>query len=379
MIGDVWSRLRQENFPRIALLAFAVLVVGATLIAAIEGRSGNIASIGDALWYAVVTMTSTGYGDLIPQTAAGRIVGALLMLGGLSVISVLTATFASVLVTKRIKEERGLDTLKLTGHLLVCGWNAYAERVLDALFAAADASEVVLVNELPEERAAELLLRQRGRRVRFVRGDPASEAALERASVRHARAAIVVADTARGGMAASDDRTTLVTLALKSLRPEMRVTAEALDDRSEAHLRRAGADDIVISGEFNGFLLSSAAVSPGISQVVRPLLSLSGHELRRIPLPAELVGRTYAEVAATLRGRDGFQPIAVLHEERGLTLDQLLSDDTSMVDHFIKDQFSEAGREFLRFESAATRAVLNPPDAYELGPNDSIVGIPRSA
>jgi len=272
-----------------------------------------------------------------------------------------------------------LETLRLRGHLLVCGWNAYAERVLDAVFATLATRDVVLVNELAEEQAAEILARHKGRSVRFVRGDPASEAALARANVREARAAIVVADSASGSASPSDDRTTLVTLTLKSLRPELRVTVEALDIKSEPHLRRAGADDIVISGEFNGFLLSSAAVAPGISQVVRPLLSLSGTEIRSIAVPGDLVGQTYGHVASALRARDGFQAIAVVHEDRGLTLDQLLSDDTSMVDRYIKDQFTEAGREFLRYEAGGTKAIVNPPDSYEVGPKDSIVGIPRGS
>ncbi len=380
MIADVWARLRRENFPRIALLAFGIFLVGAVVEILVEsGQDGRIHSLGDALWYAVVTMTSTGYGDVVPGTAAGRLVGAILMFGGVTVLSVVTATVASVLVAQRIKEERGLETLKLRNHLLVCGWNAYAERILDGVFAVDGGREVVLVNELAEEQVAEVLARQKGKAIRFVRGDAASEAVLARANVREARAAIVVSDTSRPGSTAADERAILVTLTLKSVKPELHVTVEALDDRSEPHLRRAGADDIVISGEFNGFLLSSAAIAPGISQVVRPLLSLSGTELRRVTVPGDLAGKTYGEVAAALRARDGFQAIAVVHEERGLTLDQLLSDDTSMVDHFIRAQFSEAGREFLRYEAGGTRAIVNPPDGYEVGPKDAIVGIPKGA
>lgn len=377
-MAAAWERLRRENFPRLALLAFGLFLAGGLVETAFESAGGgSIQSVGSGLWYAIVTMTSTGYGDFTPVTLGGRVVGVLLMLGGVTVLSVVTATVASVLVAQRIKEERGLETLELRGHLLLCGWNPYAERVLDALFAAGTRETVVLVNELAEEQAADILTRQHGRLVRFVRGDPANEAVLKRASVTHARAAVVLADASRLGVAASDDRTTLVTLTLKSLRPELRVTVEAIDDRSEPHLRRAGADDIVISGEFNGFLLSSAAVAPGISQVVRPLLSLSGRELRRVTVPAELAGKTYGEVAAALRARDGFQAIAVVHEDRGLSLDQLLSDDTSLVDHFIKDQFSEAGREFLRYEAGGTRALVNPPDDQIVAAGDAVVGIPR--
>ena len=376
MVDDLWTRLRQENFPRILLLALGILAGGAILETAIEGGAdGRIHGIGDALWYAVVTMTSTGYGDIIPASGAGRVVGVLLMFGGLTVLSVATATVASTLVAQRIKEDRGLDTLKVKDHLLICGWNPYAENVLDTLFAAGMTREVVLVNELAEDQVATVIGRH-PKRVRFVRGDASSEAVLERANVSEARAAIVVADASRPAAPASDDRSILVTLALKSLRPDLRVTVEALDAQSEPHLRRAGADDIVIGGEFKAFLLSSAAVAPGISQVVRPLLTLSGSELRRVAVPEELVGRSYGEVARRFRDEDGFLAIAVVREEKGLTLDELLSDDTSLVDRFIKDQFSAAGREFLRFEAGGTRAVVNPDDDYVITDKDAIIGIP---
>ena len=50
-----------------------------------------------------------------------------------------------------------------------------------------------------------------------------------------------------------------------------------------------------------------------------------------------------------------------------------------MVDQFIKRQFSESGRELLRTEVGDTRARVNPPDGYEVGPKDAIIGIPRGA
>ncbi|HZP95856.1 MAG TPA: NAD-binding protein [Candidatus Limnocylindria bacterium] len=144
-------------------------------------------------------------------------------------------------------------------------------------------------------------MRLGGRAARFVRGDAASEVVLARANVREARAAIVVAGTSRAAANASGERGILVTLTLKSVKPELHVTVEALDDKSEPHLRRAGAGDIIISGECNGFPLSSAAVAPGISRVARPLLSLSGTELRRVTVPSDLVGKTSGEVGGALR------------------------------------------------------------------------------
>ncbi|MEK7859858.1 MAG: ion channel, partial [Chloroflexota bacterium] len=339
-LGALWLVLRQQRIPLLAGASAAVLVVGAAIVLALESASdGNIRTFGDALWYGIVTMTTVGYGDLTPTTAGGRLAAVLLMIGGAGLLSGLTATFASILVTQRIREGRGLDTIHAKGHLVVCGWSQYADRVLDALGAAGSASAVVLVNELPDEVVSDVLVRYPG--VRFVRGDPASETTLKRANAREAGGAIVLADPARG--AASDERAALVTLTLKSLRPDLRVTVEAIDLKSEPHLRRAGADEVVTSGEFNAFLLTSATIAPGISAVVRPLLTPGAGELRRVPVPPEFVGRTFGELARAARERDGSLLVAVVSEDPGLRLDDLLTDDTSLVDRFIADQFQEAG------------------------------------
>ncbi|MRV56430.1 ion transporter [Staphylococcus aureus] len=55
----------------------------------------NIASYGDALWWAVTTTTTVGYGDLSPETTFGRIIGFILMISGIGVIGLLTSSLAS--------------------------------------------------------------------------------------------------------------------------------------------------------------------------------------------------------------------------------------------------------------------------------------------
>jgi voltage-gated potassium channel len=371
-MSSLWTVLRRERIPVLAAGTLVLLAVGALVVYAAEAGApnGTIRSPGDALWFVFASMTTVGYGDLTVTTPLGRVASALLVLGGIGFLWGGTATFASVLVTQRIREGRGLDTIQIEGHLIVCGWSQYAERVLEALASAGRAESTVLVNELPEEMVSDVLVRHRG--ARFVRGDPASEVTLERASVRHASAAIVLADASRP---AADERTALVTLTLKSLRPDLVVTAEALDLKSESHLRRAGADEVVVSGEFNAFLLSSATAAPGIPAVVRPLLTHGGTALRRVPIPAEYVGKTFGELARALRERDGSLLIAIVSEAKGLTLDDLLTDDTSLVDRFISDEFQRSGNEFLRFERGAISALVNPSDAYVIQRSDTAVGI----
>src|SRR5438105_8109601 len=85
-----------------------------------EDRFARIHNLGDALWYGIATITTIGYGDVTPSTFAGRVVGIVLMLGGATLFSAFTASVASVLIAQRIKEGRGLESVKQDGHLINC-------------------------------------------------------------------------------------------------------------------------------------------------------------------------------------------------------------------------------------------------------------------
>jgi voltage-gated potassium channel len=82
------------------LAAFIVLVVTSILVLTFESHSAeaNITSGGDALWWAIVTITTVGYGDFFPVTPAGRITGVFVMFAGVGMIGALAGILASFLV-----------------------------------------------------------------------------------------------------------------------------------------------------------------------------------------------------------------------------------------------------------------------------------------
>lgn len=375
-----WSSLIQSLPFRLLLAVLTLWLVGSVVVYLAEQGDEErlITSIPESLYWALVTMTTVGYGDYTPKTGLGRALAMMLMVSGMGVVALFTATIASIFVERRIREGRGLETIKVRNHVLLCGWNQYAERVLEGLFTAAPTLEVVLVNELPEATVNEILSRFGRRNLHYIRGDPAIEGTLDRANVQQAESAIVVGDTSHGQGMAADERTTLVTLTLRSMNPNLKVTAEVLDIKNEPHLRRAGAHDTVISGEFNGFLLSSAATAPGLSEVVRQLLSLTGYELRREAIPKDHVGRPFGDLARMLRQEKGFLILAMVTEKPGLRLDDLLTDDYSLVDQFIRTQFHEAGAEHLQSEAGGMVVTVNPSDSYIVDLYDTAIGIPRA-
>jgi len=80
--------------------ALTILVAALAVLDAEEGAGGPIENFGDAVWWAFVTVTTVGYGDFVPVTETGRLVAVGLMIGGIALIGVVTATLASWIVER---------------------------------------------------------------------------------------------------------------------------------------------------------------------------------------------------------------------------------------------------------------------------------------
>ena len=112
----------------VLLAVIAVVFACSALVLSLEAhaKGSNIHNFGDALWWAIVTVTTIGYGDRYPVTAGGRGVATVLMFVGIGLIGVLTATVASYFVTQNADEDKAelverLDRIEamlgeLTGH-----------------------------------------------------------------------------------------------------------------------------------------------------------------------------------------------------------------------------------------------------------------------
>ena len=81
----------------VAFVALTLAVIAAVLEWAVDP---GINSFRDSLWWAVVTVTTVGYGDVVPESTAGRVVGGMLMLAGVSAIPITTSLVVSIFVTR---------------------------------------------------------------------------------------------------------------------------------------------------------------------------------------------------------------------------------------------------------------------------------------
>lgn len=90
-------------------VTFFVIVASGLLIAGIDPAMGDF---WDGIWWAWVTTTTVGYGDIVPSTPAGRLVAGLLMLLGLGIFSLITASFSAFLLSR--EEEKLIDEEEAT-------------------------------------------------------------------------------------------------------------------------------------------------------------------------------------------------------------------------------------------------------------------------
>jgi voltage-gated potassium channel len=107
LVKDVLEHRGQYAAFVTLLTALIVLVITSVMVLQFESRSAeaNIASGGDALWWAIVTITTVGYGDRFPVTMPGRLTGIFVMFAGVGIIGALASILASILVPPPKEDE----------------------------------------------------------------------------------------------------------------------------------------------------------------------------------------------------------------------------------------------------------------------------------
>jgi voltage-gated potassium channel len=296
------------------------------------------------------------------------------MLCGISLLSITTATIASAFVGKKIREEKGLEAIKLKGHVVLCGWNEFGDQIIEGLiqYAGDRRLKILLVNEVAPESIDSLRQRYRGAAdIEYVRGNFVYENILRNANVAAAEVVMVIADTFGGkSVEDADQRTILAALAVKSLAPSTRICTELLDKSNRAHLDRVNVDEIIVRGGRTGTLLAGSALSPGLPAVLDGILAPDAeNRLWRMKIPDRFVGDPIDTFQKYLRQEHKALLIAIAKEQKGFDMADILSHDMTAIDAFIMKKFEEAQIP-LSQQRRGYHVKVNPPDDYVIVPGD---------
>ena len=296
-------------------------------------------SFPDALWWAIVTLTTVGFGDISPTTLGGRLIGVVLMFFGIGVLGMFTATIAGVFVEKRLRKERGMGSYDLEGHIILCEWNDRTKEILKDLRADARAASapIVLVADIDAKPVVD-------EHLYFVRGD-VTEEHLKRASIEKAATVVIVGDRSLD-YGARDAKAVLSVLTIESLNPDVYSIVELASEENVRHCERAHADEIIVGAEFSSRVISTATLDHGISTVLRELLSAQvGNDLITVRVPEAFAGRPFFDVFSDLKREHGMIALAIQRYGAGDVVtnpdsDSIVSGDDRLVVVSARDRHS---------------------------------------
>lgn len=251
-------------------VALAVLLVLATVALIYAGRSGYRDVNGDGLslldcfYYAVVSLSTTGYGDITPVTPDARLINVLL-------ITPARVLFLIILIgtTLEVLSDQYRNTLrvsrwrrKLKDHVIVCGYGTKGRAAVAALLETGYAkSRIVIVEN------REVALRQaQANGLAAIEGNATRSAVLNEADVKNCRSVIIATD--------SDEASVLITLTVRQLTAgQVRIIAAVREQENAALLKQSGAHHVIVSSATAGRLLGLTTTAPPLIDVVEDLLT----------------------------------------------------------------------------------------------------------
>ena len=371
-----WFRkLIRNSFFQVGAGLFIVMLIGGFIIMYLE--AGEITEKETPFWWAIVTMTTVGYGDFSPTTPEGRLFAVFVMFAGIALVSLLTASISSIYVAKRIREDKGLEKVNISDHIVLCGWNKNAESIIDSLrnLSDKDSLHLILVNEIHEDIVNHLRNKYKDIELYFVAGDFTSEEILKKASIEDARTVIIIPNIDDENIGSPDEKTIFATLTIKSLSSSVRVVAYLIQRENLTHIRRANVDEVVLSDDFGAYMIASHVMDPGIPQTTKSLLNAGSEErLRRVDIPSQFIERSFDDLFDYFRSTNGWILVGLYSEEESLGIGEVLSADSSALDAFIERKLNEGGIS-LQEESKVT-TVINPKSNFLIEEGQRAIIIP---
>ncbi len=292
----VWVRTSRVFLSILFIVFICILSIFIILLETPKNRMFQ--TFGDGLWWSIVTLTTTGYGDLVPSTRTGRIIASVLMLVGIVVTSVFSGYAASLLVERRNIIRRGLMNLNwMKDHIVICGWRgtempALISRVLSQN-KEIPARNCIIISSISPKLLDEVHSLPDLQDVRFIHGETFSDKILKRANVGEARKVIVVPE-GESLSVEHDSRVVMTVLAIRNISRSVYIVAELYETQYYDQVRLAYCDEVIFLQEFNRDILAGVSNTIGLSNILLDLLSQNtethfGTEI----IPNEYISQTF--------------------------------------------------------------------------------------
>lgn len=291
---------RRENGPVRLLarrLALALLILAATTLLVYSDRAGyhdnsdDSVSLLDSLYYATVTLSTTGYGDIVPYSDTARLANVFLVtpLRVLFLI-ILVGTTLEVL-TERTREQFRLNRWRsaLRDHVVIAGFGTKGRSAAHTLVGhGMRAGQIVVVD--PSPKAVEAAGNEG---FAGVVGDATRSDVLRRAEAQRARQIVIATHR--------DDTAVLISLTARQLNRRASIVASVREEENVPLLRQSGADAVITSSSAAGRMLGLSMISPDVGRVMEDLITYgSGLDLVERPVTRGEAGRSVRDIGQDL-------------------------------------------------------------------------------
>ncbi|WP_342666385.1 potassium channel family protein [Palaeococcus ferrophilus] len=258
-----------------------------------------------AIYWAVITMSTIGYGDITPATPMGRAVAMFSAVVGISAFTALVSLIAEHFISASLRRMMGMHGVKYEDHYVIIGRGNSVITCLEELKSAMEKGEaeerpIVVVVPTDEEKR-----RLDGVDVEVLVGDPGVKETLKRAKVDRARYAVVALD--------NDSKAVFTTLLIKSL-SRAKVFVEVMLPENAELLRQAGADRVILGRAIAGRLLASSVFEPEVVDIIEDITtSFGNYDVALIPA-GEFEGESFGKAFEVLYSK-GLYPLGYVGEK----------------------------------------------------------------
>jgi len=270
------GRIPQVNIFKALGAAFILNLLFGIAFYLAEHSIQDKLTLWDSIWWAMVTMTTVGYGDYSAGTWAGRfLISYPCMVLGIGIIGYLIGSVAESMLERVSKKRRGLMSISDKNHIVICNCPAIRKVILLVAEIRAnpeygDRSFVVISDgfeEVPEEFKA--------LRIKFVKGDPTREDILMKANICSCAGVFILAKDPNS--ATSDEKTFAVGTIIEMLKREqnlhLKVVVELVSKDNLKMLKRSNVDGIVTPDGITDCLMAQEFVSPGVHDIIQQIIS----------------------------------------------------------------------------------------------------------
>jgi voltage-gated potassium channel len=286
----VWLQIGWRVLFVLALIGVAIAVHWFDREGLKDNADGHISFI-DIIYFTMISITTTGYGDIAPVTERARLFDALVVtpIRVFAILVFVGTAYSFVIRRTWDKWRMRIIQKNLTGHMVVAGFGVTGREAVEELIARGTSADSIVVVDC----LAEALTDAESLGCTVMQGDATRDATLFAVRITEARALVVTAGR--------DDTAILITLTARHLAPSLRISTTIRAEDNELLARQAGATTVVNPVSFAGLLLAGSCRGTHATEYITDLASAAGRvQLVERPVTANEVGKPLSGLATGL-------------------------------------------------------------------------------